>query len=678
MAAILNGFLPLRRKDQYAEDKVLNTRWGDAAISAPTHGGWNNSGTVPVQPDESPDLDRDLPPTPPQDSFDEQDGVFIVRDEDDTTDKETDKDSITVTIPLPWRKKKQPSHSRKTSSNSVLNPKFAAHRKIDSMAPLGTTEAAAIPLPESRVSSPLGRAATTSPVLSFRTRLASPSLGDILSPVAEGFAKEGPSRRATPVLSPLHFAQTTQSDRPSTSSSMRSNMTRRQSVNGYAVEGLMGGTMTSQAISDEQTPDYVRPPSRGIGSTACMRASSRGPRANSVGPRAPSVEPFARRAPSVEPLSRRREPSVEPMSRRREPSIEPINRRREPSVEPENRQRDPSPARRRAPSIEPINRRAPSIGPRADRRAVSREPRGRRGLSVEPTRVRFRSEAPYRHGRDDPGSSADDASADSESENEQQSERESRFNRFNKELRSKQRPRRRRSIASPITSPTAAAFNIAQVAGSSPRPVFATNPNQDVIFMPDGAGFMRQSPPPVPTLGPTPPPVSQRSAHRNRSVSRTRGLYGDMHDDFRLLARDVHIATNVPTQAGLPERMPSPAAGLPPMGIAAALAQSQPTRNSFDAPLPSTHYQPLYNDSSNGNAVPAGVFRDRMDPVRRDERERARETLVRRLEKERDLMLSGDESATSGTEGKTRRVYGTGINKAAGKAMVPDAEEIWG
>lgn len=683
MAAILNGFLPLRKKDQYVDDRVLNTRWGDAAITAPIHGGWNNTNSAPTQPQESPDLDRDLPPTPPQNRFNEQDGVFIVRDDDDRSDRDTDKDSITVTIPLPWRRKKQPPHGRKASINNVLNPRFTASTTTDLMAPLGTVEAAALPLPESRVSSPVARHATTSPVLSFRTRLASPNLGDILSPVVEGFAKDGPSQRPTPVLSPLQFAQTIQADRPSPSSSLRSNITRRPSVNGYPADGLMSGTMSSQAISDEQAPDYVRPSSRGLGSTACMRASSRGPRANSRGPRATSVEPFPRRAPSAESLYRRREASTEPIARQRELSIEPVNRRREPSAGPEERQRDTSPARRRAPSIDSGNRRAPSVGPRAERRAISREPRGRRGLSIEPVRVRFRSEAPYQHRRKASNSSANDASADSESEAEQQPGRKNRFKHFDKESRPTRRPRRRRSIASPITSPTFAAFNISQVNSTPAQPVLAANSNHITNAKSANASLTQTSPPPVPIMGSIPPPVSQRSALRPHSMSRTRGLYADMHDDFRLLARDVHMATTVPTQPAWLDRAPSPIIGQPSVGIAATLAQPQSPSYYSDSPLPSTYYQSLSSNTNRASMLPASGFNDRRDQGRRDERERAREKLMRKLEKERDIVLSGDESAMSGNESKTRRVYGGSVDiqferKVPGKTMVPDANEIWG
>lgn len=253
MAAILNGFLPAKKKDQYSH---LNTRWGDAAISAPMHGGWNHSGNA-NQFQESPDLERDLPPTPPQHAG-EVDGVFIVHDEEEGNRSGAeivegqDRDNVTLTMSLPaWKRKSPHNRNQSQSASPVLNPKFAPSRRGDPMPPLGTAEAAAtIPLPDSRVSSPVART-TTTPVLSFRSRLANPNLSDMLSPVAEGFAKDGPSTRPVQLMSSL-MGQEELTERPSTTSSLRSNMPRRPSVNAayvtaaYNSEGLGGMTMSSQ------------------------------------------------------------------------------------------------------------------------------------------------------------------------------------------------------------------------------------------------------------------------------------------------------------------------------------------------------------------------------------------------------------------------------------------------
>lgn len=100
----------------------------------------------------------------------------------------------------------------------------------------------------------------------------------------------------------------------------------------------------------------------------------------------------------------------------------------------------------------------------------------------------------------------------------------------------------------------------------------------------------------------------------------------------------------------------------------------------------------------------AALAHERRDQLRREERERAREKVARKLEKEREKMLvlasntfSDCESVASGTisgNEKTRRVYGgydsdatTGsIGRARGgsiggngnKLLVPSGEEMWG
>ncbi|KAK5082716.1 hypothetical protein LTS08_006017 [Lithohypha guttulata] len=733
MAAILNGFLPVRRRDQFAQEKILNTRWGDATISAPIHGGWNDN---PISQQESPNPDQDLPLTPPQ-IQNEREGVYIIRDGDDAhsqqdwDDETTTKvrDNFTITIPLPWKKKIK--QNRRSIGSNVLKPQGTFIQRIEPMPLLATAEAAAtIPLPDSRVSSPIGRSTTTSPVLSFRSRLASPSMGDILSPVAEGFAKDGPSTssRPTPVLSTLQSAETVPVERPSTASSTRSNPPRRSSLTSHHSDGIAAATMTSQATMEDYSSDVQRPPSRGIGATAHMRASSHVSRPNSRGPRAPSVERFTRRAPSVEPVSELAEPpaidptpvfqgvlNLEPL-RRRAPSVEPL-RRRAPSLEPHAR-RAPSiePVPRRAPPADPFTRRAPSVETISTRRALSREPRGRRALSIEPRpRVRFHSEAAPKPARRHDSFSSNDGSIDSESDNAGLLETDNALPntvRFDRDYKSVRKPIRRRSIASPISSPTSAAFGITEVVVPSPY---------NSLSAQVGVEPATQS------------SIPQRNAPRNRSKSRTRGLYADMHDDFRLLARDVAMSTTTPaavtspsltdaSAAILPQyghnvlnaanlRTPSPAlTSNPPTslssGIAVAAAlriQPEPQGYSSDSSLtalpsvshaghPSTVQQQA--DNANGKAVLAAMARERKDQLRREERERAREKVARKLEHERERVLansvfSDTESVASGSMSgseKTRRVYGGSVGSEAewqslaikNKTLVPNAEDIWG
>lgn len=615
--------------------------------------------------------------------------------------------------------------------------------------------------------------------------------------------------------------------------------------------------MTSQTAMDEKFPIIDRPQSRGIGSTAHMRASSRGPRASSKGPhptsidistqrsgsvepiirRAPSVEPATGRAPSVEPVTRRapsvepysqRAPSVEPVFRRatsvepvsyrsvsveprtrRAPSIEPYARRA-PSVEPfaargqsvghysrrgqslepftHRRQRvdpveyqdeadaspvipavlDLEPLRRRAPSVEPTRRRAPSVDP-ADRRGVSsgpalrrgksvepttgraisrgppgglrraqsREPRGRRGASVEPRpRVRFHSEVAHRiHRRDSFSSNEGSLESDEEKENFD-SRHFSPPSRINPDFTSTRKPRRRRSIASPMVSPTVASFHAPRNNELYALPPLTTN----LDSISSRAGLARSAI----------TPVERRPASRNQSQTRTRGVYADLQDDFSMLAREVqsngrkgmpimepptlipHLPRTVFDPPSLVTQMPrnvlnsssrtaSPIVGPnPPLyqaGIG-TLVNNQWDRerngnisinvngyssDSSQPSLPSTsqsnttssdYDRSNHNDDGGARAILASITRDRHDQLRREEREKAREKVTKRLERERERVLAinsanmGMSDCESGRDDRTRRVYGSSVSAASDsevegrreeeKVLVPDDDIIWG
>lgn len=819
MAAILNGFLPAKKKEiRYSH---LNTRWGDAAISSPMHGGWNNSGApTRIQANTSPDLDRDLPPTPPQHDGG-IDGVFIVHDEEESNQSGVgsiegpDRDNIALSVSLPaWKRKASHHRNHSQPSDSVLNPKFTPSRRADKVSSLSTADAAAtVSSPESRVNSPILR---TTPVLSFRNRFANSNLTDMLSPVVEGFAKNGPSTRLAPIASSTDGVAEP-IERASSGSSPKSNVSRRSSITATNnSEGLGGMTMTSQVASDGKVPVTDRPQSRGIGSTARMRASSREPRVSSRGQQPASVEPCSQRSgsvesvawriPSVDPVFKRalsiesisyRSTSIEPRTRRA-PSMEPIASRgqsvdhysrRGQSLEPfihRRRRADPDshqdeanmlpvipavldlePLRKRAPSIEPSRRRAPSTNP-ADRRGTSsglafrrgnsvepitgraisrgptvglgrtqsREPRGRRGASVEPNpRVRFHSEVAPRTNRHNSFSS-NDGSLESDEEKEDFDSRH--FcppSRVNPDFTSTRKPRRRRSIASPIASPTAASFN--KHRNKEPHALPPLTANLDSIS--SRADNTRS----IVT------PVERKPASREQSQTRTRGVYADLQDDFSMLAREVqtngrkaapttepstlypHLPKTVFDPPSLVTQLPrnilnsssktmSPIVGSNPSVYQAGigtLVNSQwdgewtgdTTSNSNDysdssqLSLPPTSQsnetssdngRPSPNDDAGVRAVLASITRDRHDQLRREEREKAREKVTRRLERERERVLAinaanmGMSDCESGRDDRTRRVYGSNVsptlnNEVEGrreeeKILVPDDDIIWG
>lgn len=374
MAAILTNLVPFKKKNRFNHDRILNTRWGDAAISAPMHDGRDAGASN--QQEESPDLDKDLPPTPPQSNA-VVDDIYIVHDEEGTRSdgiaEGQERENASINITLPWKRRKDSSGKKQPrSTTSAVTPKFAPSKRVEPMPALATAEAAAAVYPyDTRISSPVSRATPTTPVLSFRTRLADPNLADILSPVVEGFAKHGPSSRATPPI-PSTREQAGTTEKPSTSSSPKSSMARRENATtACSSEGFGDLTMCSQATTNEQLADFNRPMTRGIGSTARMRASSR-PRAYSRGPRSSSDEPDIDRPGSIESYTRRA-PSNERVERRA-PYVEPIYRRTL-SVDPPSR---------RAPLLDSISRRAASIEPHSRSRAPSLEPTVYRDKSARP------------------------------------------------------------------------------------------------------------------------------------------------------------------------------------------------------------------------------------------------------------------------------------------------------
>lgn len=194
-----------------------------------------------------------------------------------------------------------------------------------------------------------------------------------------------------------------------------------------------------------------------------------------------------------------------------------------------------------------------------------------------------------------------------------------------------------------------------------------------------------------------------------------------MHDDFRLLARDVQVATansaapafaptpiivqQLPTQSHVQsvlaqpaQRVPSPAlTSNPPGSFAQSMASRmspEPERAGYTSDSSLTGLPNIQSvstsDSHGGKALLAALARERKDQLRREERERAREKIARKLERDRERVLSDNESTNGSVAGneQTRRVYGGSIGSETefaaikgglkGKTLVPDAEDIWG
>ncbi|KAK7903652.1 hypothetical protein LTR67_001672 [Exophiala xenobiotica] len=468
MAPVFEGLMTSRRRPSRSRSesgKPLHARWGDIAISAPHDGGWaqqypDNDLNNPVyQAHGSPDSQKTLVNNSPDLSFDaakmENMGIEEIR-QPTPPFIQKERTAITITIPLPWSRKKE--HRRSSSGINAQAPATQVDKVItvESRPALNNIQANIDevivaenrPFAEPyRADSPVGR--TVSPVYddvsTFFTRAAFPDKGyassrlppiqtsvppnmsqpssaiSILSPVAEKYDGISESNNATPM------DNTPIAGRTATGLPISADNHGVIDVGGLSFKlaehlraspsSLPPSRITSPIdTTDVEFPrtssrstmrDTSRPPSRGpgLGEVAYMRASSRGPseqpRSESRGAstrRSESQEPGTRRAGSVEPTHRRaisRDPSRRNVSpaRRRTLSGEPVFRRAL-SREPEMRRIEtPESVSRRDASREPATHRADSPNP-TTRRAQSREPTPRRAESPTPTSRRALSPEP--------------------------------------------------------------------------------------------------------------------------------------------------------------------------------------------------------------------------------------------------------------------------------------------
>ncbi|KIX97882.1 uncharacterized protein Z520_06660 [Fonsecaea multimorphosa CBS 102226] len=198
----------------------------------------------------------------------------------------------------------------------------------------------------------------------------------ILSPVAEKYNGLSESNNATPmdntpiaqhIVSAIPVGRDGQVDMASLAGRLETHARRTTPPTLPSDNALDTAFERPDSRSTARIPS--RPSSRGpgIGEVAYMRASSRGAPENTGGRRSASREPVARRAGSVEP------------HRQRAPSREALRRRADSPV----RSTTSHSFSRRNASCEPVGQRSDSP-PLVSRRALSREPAVRRAESPEP------------------------------------------------------------------------------------------------------------------------------------------------------------------------------------------------------------------------------------------------------------------------------------------------------
>ncbi|KAL6250763.1 hypothetical protein RBB50_003066 [Rhinocladiella similis] len=452
MASVFEGLMTSRRRPSRSRSdsgKPLHARWGDAAISAPHDGGWaqqypDNDLNNPVyQAHGSPDSQKTLVNASPDLSIGglKMDTIAMEELRQPTPPfVQKERNAITITIPLPWSRKKE--HRRSMSNSVVQIPAPQAEKVVAAEARPALTSistnidevivAEARPASEeSFAHSPVVH--TTSPVYddvsTFFTRAAFPEKGyatsrlppiqtsvppnksqpasaiSILSPVAEKYNGLSESNNATP-MDNTPIAKHIDAAIPTP-------------VNHEEVIDVAGLTFTLASSSRSATPASL-PPSRvnspiDASGIDIPRTSSRGairdtPRSASRGPsladvaymRAASRGPPEQSGSEARGTSERRSVSQEPVSHR--VGLGETPHRRALSREPGRR--TSSPTRRRTLSREPHSRRALSREPAGrlvdtsdllSRRARSREPTMRRAVSPNPGAMRSHSREPVSH-----------------------------------------------------------------------------------------------------------------------------------------------------------------------------------------------------------------------------------------------------------------------------------------
>ncbi|KIW61662.1 hypothetical protein PV05_01760 [Exophiala xenobiotica] len=458
MAPVFEGLMPSRRRPSRSRSesgKPLHARWGDVAISAPHDGGWaqqypDNDLNNPVyQAHGSPDSQKTLVNNSPDLNFEvakmEKTAIEEIR-QPTPPFIQKERTAITITIPLPWTRKKEHRRSSSGINAQALATQVEKVITVESRPALNNIQtnidevivAEARPLAEPyRADSPIVQ--TASPVYddvsTFFTRAAFPDKGyassrlppiqtsvpptisqptsaiSILSPVAEKYDGLSESNNATPM------DNTPVAGRTAIGLPTSADNNEVIDVGGLTFKlaehvrdsppSLPPSRITSPIdTSDVEIPrkssrstmrDTSRPASRGpgLGEVAYMRASSRGPPEQ---PRSASREASARRSESQEPDSRRAG-SVEPTHRRalsRDPGRRTVSpaRRRTLSREPVFRRAlSREPDVRRIETPEPVSRRDTSRD-RATHRADSPNPTTRRAQSRDPARRRAESPAP--------------------------------------------------------------------------------------------------------------------------------------------------------------------------------------------------------------------------------------------------------------------------------------------
>lgn len=267
MAAAVNGVLPTWCQRKRLPTTSTASTWGDPSITMPLHS--ELATTLPTRSASTSSCISDGrgPPTSPK-SATELDPIIVLENDNVNSDHRYERASITITIPLPWTR-------RRSKKGALL-----AERKDVGKMPLAdgasTTLTSHVNHLNENVNTSTSNGGSSLPSIpTLRGKSASQSTGNALSPVDEGAAREDLPAQSVTVLTPCECAsaRATMQQHTTKTSTDPPMGTTCNSIN-------PAGPRSSSSLSsrrDKNRQAERSSPQIGIGVTGRMRASSQDP-----------------------------------------------------------------------------------------------------------------------------------------------------------------------------------------------------------------------------------------------------------------------------------------------------------------------------------------------------------------------------------------------------------------
>lgn len=278
MAAVLDGPLPGRLQTKRLPTTSTASTWGDPSITMPILPEQTATFTARRPSTSSCNSKSKEPLTPPKNPA-ELGSIIILGDDGPQPDHRNGRASITINIPLPWRRR--PSRSRKSSADSKI---IKATRAKTSAPRLLISEPDHVSDNVDMLTDPPD--SSLARMSALRSRAVSRGVGSSLSPVAEGFARTNTHAQSGITLAPPQYASTMVSSNDEHKLCASREMPTETICDNSATTGSEL-SQTAPSRDDKSRQSARTSPQIGLGITGRMRASSQGPTVHH--PRGPSI-----------------------------------------------------------------------------------------------------------------------------------------------------------------------------------------------------------------------------------------------------------------------------------------------------------------------------------------------------------------------------------------------------